>query len=252
MSSRESLMNDIEEVPYEPSMISDYDDDTSHTCISSQEYQSIKKKQKERTNEQAHVVPYKRLNEYFEKVSMDLNHLSVSIASTIESPEQWIEFCQNTGGLETILNCIHDTVEEIKGRSIPINHFEPLLCPDDMNGFRTACCACRVLRDLCAKDTMWASAITDEILELNQKNGNATIFSDLVFLLRHTNEAERIYSQRAWRMRRIMKRNGFYTSNLKSRKERRGKTVVRLLVVADSGTTFFVGNSYPYPSFVQI
>jgi hypothetical protein len=173
------------------------------------------------------------LSKYFEKVSIDLNHLSVSTASTIETPEQWKEFCQNTGGLETILNCIHDTVGEIKGRSAAVSavdHFEPLLCPDDMDGFLTACCACRVLRDLCAKDTLWASAITDEIIQLNQKKKGA-IISDLVFLLCHTNEVERLYSRKAWRMRRSMKRNGFYTSNLKSRKQRRGKG--DLVIVAD-------------------
>lgn len=224
-SSRESLLSDIEKISYKsPDIIHEMDDSTYHSFPSSIEYNvnedNINNNKEVKNNEPTNA-PYNRVSQHFQKVSPDLNHLSVSIASTIETPEQWREFCQNTGGLETILSCIHDTVEEIKGRSVvPMNDFEPLLYPDDVDGFRTACCACRVLRDLCAKDTLWASAITDEIIQLNKRNGT-TVVSDLVFLLRHTNEAERIYSKKAWRIRRLMKKHGYYTSNLKSRKERR-------------------------------
>jgi hypothetical protein len=217
------LVHDIEELPYKSPMISLLDDNSSSTYVSEQQssfttYDKEMKDGRDPTSAQPHSVSKKK---HFEKVSCDLNHVCVSIASTIETPEQWIEFCENTGGLVTILNCIHDVVQEIKGRTVQVDdYFEPLLGPDDIDGFHTACSACRVLRDLCAKDTLWASAITDEIIQLNQ---NGTFISDLLFLLHHTDEAERISSKKAWRMRRVMKENGFYARNLKTGKQRRGK-----------------------------
>lgn len=212
--TREYLFQNIEELPCKSPMIYNMNG-TSSSLASMPE--NFKHSKSSTISSDQQNVPSSSPHEHFEKVSYDLSHLSISIASAIESPEQWTEFCDNTGGLENILKGIHAVVDEIQGRSIDAT-FEPLLCPDEIGGFHTACCACRVLRDLCAKDTLWASAITDEILRWNR---DGTIISDLVFLLRHTDEAERIYSKKAWRMRRMMKKNRFYAPHLKTRKQRR-------------------------------
>ena len=155
-----------------------------------------------------------------ERISRDLSYMALSVASTIETAEQWKEFCQDVGGLKPILQCIHNVAEEIKhGRATEVES-DHLLSNIEENRFSTACSACRILRDLCGKDSNWASAITDDIIRLNK---DGTIIADLVMLLRHANEAERIYSREVWRKRRKLRALGILSINLKTRKQRRGK-----------------------------
>jgi hypothetical protein len=155
-----------------------------------------------------------------EKVSDDQAELALSIASTIETPEQWIEFCENVGGLKPILQFIHSVAEEIKSGRPNEKDGIHLLKPEDLDRFSTACSSCKTLRDLCAKDQYWASAITDEILALNE---SGTIVSDLVLLLKNANEAERISSRKAWRRRRRLRKKSIYSAVRKTRTQRRGK-----------------------------
>ena len=165
-----------------------------------------------------------------EKVSTDQAQLAVSIASTIETPQQWVEFCENVGGLKPILQCIHNVAEEINvGRATATDDeymntvrgdSDPLSTPGDVNRFSVACSACKVLRDLLSKDQYWASAITDDILKLNQ---DGTIIADLVLLMSHANEAERLNTKKVWRKRRKLRRQGNSSTMMKTRKQRRGK-----------------------------
>ncbi len=167
--------------------------------------------------------------QHLARLSGDRNELAVSIASTIETPEQWVEFCENVGGLEPILQCIHNVAEEIKQGRANEEEIDDMLSLKSVDKFSTACAACKVLRDLCAKDQYWASAITDDILTLNK---SGTIISDLVLLLKHANEAERLYSKKAWRQRSRLRKQGVYsTVARKTRKQRRGTLNVNILLI---------------------
>ncbi len=150
------------------------------------------------------------------------DQMALSIASNIETPKQWIEFCENEGGLEPIHRIIHGVAEEIRqGYAIDIESDNEVLYNLERreNAFQSACTACRVLRDLCSKDENWASAITDDILTLNCHDG---IISDLVTLLRHANESEMFHSRKVMRKRRELRAMGIKIKNIKTRRERRG------------------------------
>ncbi len=155
------------------------------------------------------------------------DQMALSIASNIETPEQWIEFCENEGGLEPIHRLIHIVAEEIRqGNAIDIeSDYEVLYNLERReNAFQSACTACRVLRDLCSKDENWASAITDDILTLNCDDG---IILDLVTLLRHANESEMFHSRKVMRKRRELRAMGIKIKNIKTRRERRGMSYAK-------------------------
>lgn len=163
----------------------------------------------EETRELLHSVHPKQKDTHSARVSTDLGLLAVETALTIDTTEQWLEFSGNTGGLQPIVQCIHDIAEEIRGNSGQDSSCD-VLSSDNMNKFHAACSACKSLRDLCSKDKNWSAAITEELLVLNK---DCTFISDLVLFLSHANEAERFSN------RQSLRKGGVHP---KTRKQRRG------------------------------
>lgn len=118
-----------------------------------------------------------RMPEYFGRISRDMRHLAVSIASSSEDVHQWRTFCQEgNGGLMPLLECIREGARYIhlqkQQRSDPTisdfmdRHEESIL---------GACSACRALRDLCAVSPELSAVITDGVLRANAAWSTATM-----------------------------------------------------------------------------
>ena len=173
---------------------------------------------------------------YNARISKDLCHLSLSIAQSIETPQEWVEFVQNGGGLAPIIQCIHDAVDDIKKGQAPDIEGVELYAYDQRkeNCFQAACNACRVLRDLCSKNAYWAAAITDELLRFHHKGKSASessqgVLDDLVSLLKHTNEGGLWYTRKIWKKRRDLRANGIRIKSGYTRQRRKGKNKICVL-----------------------
>lgn len=144
--------------------------------------------------------------------------MALSIASNIETPEQWVEFCNNEGGLRKICGAIHTSAEEINQN--PSDFADLNVVESRERTFQNACSACRILRDLCSRDQNWSSVITDELIVMNNSDG---IISDLLTVLRYSSDAEIFYTRKVLWKRQKLRKAGVRIKNIKSRKERRGK-----------------------------
>jgi hypothetical protein len=170
---------------------------------------------------------------YNARISKDLCHLSLSIAQSIETPQEWVEFVQNGGGLAPIIQCIHDVVNDIKKGQAPDIEGVELYTYDQRkeNSFQAACNACRVLRDLCSKNANWAAVITDELLHFHHKGKGESkttqgVLDDLVSLLKHTNEGGLWYTRKIWKKRRELRANGIRIKSGYTRQRRKGKNKI--------------------------
>ena len=119
--------------------------------------------------------PLRMPEHYFERISRDMRHLAVSIASSIEDVDQWRTFCQEgNGGLMPLLECIREGARFI---NLQKHFLAQKRGPSNMEGgvfleqheetFMAACSACRALRDLCAVSPELSAVITDGILRAN-------------------------------------------------------------------------------------
>ena len=205
LSSRDDALDGIEILPHKSPMIFDIDAMTSAPddlpAAKNRKQSKLSRKTLMGNDLRTDTVSHLEDPQHIARVSGDQTQLAVSIASTIETPEHGGEVCEG-----------HAT--EIES--------DDLLPLHNVDRFSTACSACKVLRDLCAKDQYWASAITYDILT------SGTIVSDLVLLLKHANEAERIYSKKAWRQSCRFRTQGIYSTVRKTGKQRRGKKILEL------------------------
>ena len=122
---------------------------------------------------------------YNGRIGRDMRHLAVSIASCINSVEEWQIFCQqSTDGLEPLIECIREGAESIRdGSNSALRRRE--------EDFRVASSACRVLRDLCALSLDLAAVITDGLLRANadyKSKGGYTLMDDMCTLLRQSDD----------------------------------------------------------------
>lgn len=111
---------------------------------------------------------FPRLSEpehYDTRISRDIRHLAVSIATNVEDIWEWRLFCQEKGGLKPLLECIGE--------------------PDRL--FSSA--ACRALRDLCALSPEVSAVITDEIIRANAEWGGR-LMANFVDILKCTEDPE--------------------------------------------------------------
>jgi len=169
-ASRETLMKDIQILSYPESSLS-----AQNQTIEQDSLQLP-------LSDKAHI----------NRIGLDMRHLAVSIASTIEDSEQWKIFSEDGGGLLPLLECIRDGANEIeKGiseKDIENDVAMISLVEKRDEAFAAACRACRTLRDVCAISKPFASIVTDSILRTNaawsisvkQKNGQTTLDGGLV------------------------------------------------------------------------
>jgi len=144
------------------------------------------------TQTQTQTAPLRMPEHYFERISRDMRHLAVSIASSIETVDQWRTFCQQgNGGLMPLLECIREGARYINlqknqqqqssgstSRNTKQDSYFSSSSSYQLGGsaafleqheesFMAACSACRALRDLCAVSPELSAVITDGILRAN-------------------------------------------------------------------------------------
>ena len=171
------------------------------------------------------------------RIEKDMRHLAVSIASTIEDAEQWKTFMEDGGGVLPLLECIRDGAKEIeKGPWEKDVRDEGMvgLVEQREEAFAAACTACKTLRDLCAISKPFASIITDSILRADaawstpvqnkdeQTNFEGGIISNLITLLRFSQEADLLYNRRS-RQQKIRALRNKGVQRLGNRKQKRSK-----------------------------
>ena len=171
------------------------------------------------------------------RIEKDMRHLAVSIASTIEDAEQWKTFMEDGGGVLPLLECIRDGAKEIeKGPWEKDVRDEGMvgLVEKREEAFAAACTACKTLRDLCAISKPFASIITDSILRADvawstpvqnkdeQTNFEGGIISNLITLLRFSQEADLLYNRRS-RQQKIRALRNKGVQRLGNRKQKRSK-----------------------------
>jgi hypothetical protein len=144
------------------------------------------------------------------RIELDMRRLATSIASTIETEEQWKTFCEDGGGVLPLLECIRDGAREIRqGLAMDDLYDESIVgvVTEKPNAFEHACRASKALRDLCAISKSMSAIITDGVLRTNAawsntQSVNSGIFSrvensglivDLVSLLRYASDADKLY-----------------------------------------------------------
>jgi len=155
---------------------------------------------------------------YNERISRDIRHLAVRIASTIESPEQLTQFCQENGGFKPLFECIHEGALLFNGNSYDLADYtrvpsKEILTKEKLEKeeiFSAASSACKALRDLSNLSQDVASVLTDSALQMNitkENKGEITLIDDLVSLLRYVNKYEKA-SQRLSSIVRLDKNSG--------------------------------------------
>lgn len=131
-------------------------------------------------------LPLRMPAHYFERISRDMRHLAVSIASSIEDVDQWRTFCQEgNGGLMPLLECIREGARFINlqkqflaQKRGPSNMEGGIFLEQHEETFMAACSACRALRDLCAVSPELSAVITDGILRANAAWSTTTTSTD--------------------------------------------------------------------------
>ena len=101
---------------------------------------------------------------YDHRISRDIRHLAVSIATNVEDIREWRLFCQENGGIRPLLECIGEPEQS----------------------FSSA--ACRALRDLCALSPELVAIITDEIVRANAE-WDGKLMREFVTILKSSEDA---------------------------------------------------------------
>ena len=124
--------------------------------------------------QQQQEAPLRMSGHYFDRISRDMRHLAVSIASSIEDVDQWRTFCQEgNGGLMPLLECIREGARYIAlqkqflAKKKAFSAEGGMFLEQQEETFMAACSACRALRDLCAISPELSAVITDGILRAN-------------------------------------------------------------------------------------
>ncbi len=174
---------------------------------------------------------------HLQRMDVDIQHLSLSIAGNIENQEQWKEFFDNSQGqaLSSILQCVRDVANEIRMGADVYDNMDNASMLDRAtrreNAFVAACSAVKVLRDLCSIDQNWASFITHEILSSDGDDGkerkenteSISFLDDLTIMLKYANEADIFDSKKIFRLRRELRARGI--KRFGTRRQRRRKFV---------------------------
>jgi predicted acylesterase/phospholipase RssA len=133
-------------------------------------------------------------NFYQERIGRDLRQLAVSVASSIETVDQWREFCRERGGIYPLVASIQEGAAAVRRMNVTTNarHFA-----EQEDALQLASAASRSLRDLSALSLELAAVITDGLL---RANAAWNLLPDLVLLLQHAQsyQHEPRRRQNAW------------------------------------------------------
>ncbi|KAL3938834.1 MAG: hypothetical protein SGBAC_006335 [Bacillariaceae sp.] len=143
------------------------------------------------------LPPLSKPEHYQDRIGRDLRQVAVSIATSVNSVEEWVNVCQEMqpyGGLAPLIDCI------VEGASmVRLKHKKNRRLVDDPlveqeEAFAAASTACRALRDLCALNSDLASVITDGLLRANaglihREGSSSSLLQDLVTLLQYAHDS---------------------------------------------------------------
>ncbi|VEU34533.1 unnamed protein product [Pseudo-nitzschia multistriata] len=197
------------------------DDDTPfRTVLVEEETQTETNAKNENAVTEDKLPPLSRPEHYDRRIGRDMRHLSVSIASCIDSVEEWQLFCQQTpGGLAPLVECIREGAESIREgspslASLSLEHQYLASSPYSSGSttkeenFQAASSACKAIRDLCALSLDLASVITDGLLRANaayKEQGEPSLMDDLCTILRYDDElSDLLVAPRRRRRRRLL------------------------------------------------
>jgi hypothetical protein len=169
------------------------------------------------TDVQKERMPLSLPEHYRDRISRDLRHLAVSIASSVEDVSQWRLFCQEKGGIIPLLECVREGARALQEQEQLQKDSSPAASSSawatDEESFLVACSACRAIRDICAISPEVAVVITDCILRANTAwlTEGHSLMSDFVTLLQHGedfDEEERSSRRRWYSLRRKANNDG--------------------------------------------
>lgn len=153
-----------------------------------------RRKKKEEFDVEILDMPLSMPEHYDERITRDMRHLAVSIASNVDEVRQWRRYCREHGGIVPLLKCIQESARFMREHSNEDRNrdseFAKFAADQHEETFMAACTACRALRDLCAISPELSAVITDGILRANDLWGVGGPMSDFVTLLHHANEVE--------------------------------------------------------------
>eukprot|EP00529_Nitzschia_sp_RCC80_P003796 CAMPEP_0113439596 /NCGR_PEP_ID=MMETSP0014_2-20120614/120_1 /TAXON_ID=2857 /ORGANISM="Nitzschia sp." /LENGTH=1044 /DNA_ID=CAMNT_0000330357 /DNA_START=121 /DNA_END=3255 /DNA_ORIENTATION=- /assembly_acc=CAM_ASM_000159 len=134
-----------------------------------------------------------RKEHYEDRIGRDLRLLAVSIASSVDSVDEWRVYCQqSTGGIMPLVECIRVGARSIRqGGELKQQPGFDDLGSGPISGrkeecFLAAVSTCRALRDLCALSLELGAVITDDLLRANiasRSKGDPSLMDDLCTLL---------------------------------------------------------------------
>eukprot|EP00565_Helicotheca_tamesis_P006505 CAMPEP_0185734444 /NCGR_PEP_ID=MMETSP1171-20130828/22490_1 /TAXON_ID=374046 /ORGANISM="Helicotheca tamensis, Strain CCMP826" /LENGTH=926 /DNA_ID=CAMNT_0028404437 /DNA_START=410 /DNA_END=3187 /DNA_ORIENTATION=+ len=229
----------------------------------------------------AATLPLSDPEHYTDRIGRDMRHLSLSIASSVDSAWQWQLFCDEGGGILPLLQCIREGAKSFEEGGddflLADYHGDDELMTKFMEqheeSFAAACTACRSLRDLCALSDEFAAVVTDDILRADaawsvnvpslNNHGEACssggLISDLVTLLKHANEAEKMYSGGKRKRKKsgdVVARSGNVRfASRRSRREARrrcGLYVVQLLLAMSVASDAAINRFRATSGFVDV
>ena len=160
--------------------------------------------------------------QHLKRIEKDMQLMDVTVASTIDTPEQYNTFVEKRVGLKPLLQTIRDGAREITRRGdlgSTTTCIETVVLGTAEEALVDACAACRMLKDLCVKSKPFAAIVTDAILQadasawsekLLDKNENSTsngILSDFLTLLQNTRiqDFDRLCNRQGKKLKKLRK-----------------------------------------------
>ena len=203
-----------------------------------------------------------------DEINRKIQRLSVSIASGADSAEKWNDFCSNTGGVSSLLHCIRCASRELEecsrlgggqgmqegARTSPTRkHFRDRegvgRMEKQQEAFAKVSATCKVLRNVCSRDSNWAAMITDDILRADQslrstldesgQTFHPNIIEDLLKVLNSIKEVDIFFSRKLSRTaRRNLRNTGFSIKRFGTRRQRLGEFIIaRMLLIHHTSHT---------------
>jgi Patatin-like phospholipase len=168
---------------------------STEVAISPPKMKGKTKRTKESKDRQSDNLPQlSRQDHYEDRIGRDMRLIAVSIASSINSVDEWRLYCQqSTGGIIPLVECIRTGARSIReGGDLTQPGFDNLgAVPRKEESFLAAVSTCRALRDLCALSLDLAAVITDDLLRANaasRSKGDPSLLDDLCTILAYADD----------------------------------------------------------------
>ena len=133
-------------------------------------------------------MPLSRPEHHRDRIGREIRLVATSVASSVEDEWQWRLFCEQEGGVETLLRCIRDGARFLERQVQTNNNWQTdeaafaNLVGQYQQFYGAACSACRALRDLAALSPEMAAVMTDELLRANHAT-QGRLLDDIASLL---------------------------------------------------------------------